>query len=162
VAVLTTLNGVGPALLPIVGLSWHLRPWLALQATGAGFGTQPRVAGAEGSVDVAQQFGLFGLCVCAASSAGISPVLSLSLGALHTSLDGHASAPNLGHQQESWALLFDASIGARLPWSERFYSTLATHIQLTEPYAAIHVVDSVVAKTGRPNLLLALTLGARP
>jgi hypothetical protein len=161
-AVLTTFNGVGPALLPVVRLGWALRPWLALQATGAGLGTQPRVEAAAGSVDVAQQFGLLGLCICAASSPGVSPVFSFSVGALHTSLEGHPSAMNLGHRQESWALVFDASVGVRLPWSDRFYSTLATHAQLAEPYAAIHVVDAVVAKTGRPNLMLALTLGARP
>lgn len=162
VAVTTTFNGVGPALLPIVRASFGLRPWFALQATGAGFGTQPRVGGAEGSVDVAQQFGLLGFCICGASATAIRPIVSLSAGAFHTSLEGHASAPNVGHQQDSWAFVLDASIGARLRWSERFYSTLATHVQMTEPYAAIHVVDAVVATTGRPNLLLELTLGALP
>lgn len=162
VAVTTTLNGVGPALLPIVRASWALRPWLALQATAAGFGTQPRVGAAEGSVDVAQQFGLFGFCTCGASATRIRPVASLSVGALHTSLEGHASAPNVGHQQDSWAFVFDASMGARLRWSNRFYSTLATHVQLAQPHAAIHVVDAVVATTGWPNLLLELTLGALP
>lgn len=161
-AVLTTFNGVGPALLPIVRFGWALRPWLALQATVAGFGSQPRVDAADGSVEVAQQFGLLGLCVCAASGARISPVFSFSVGALHTALAGHPSALNLGHEQDSWALVFDGSVGVRLRWSERFYSTVATHAQLAEPYTAIHVVDTVVAKTGHPSLMLALTLGARP
>ena len=160
-ALLTTVDGVGPALLPLVRVSWALSPWLTLQAMGAALGTRPRVQAVEGSVDVAQRFGLFGLCVCPTSSASISPVFSFAAGALHTALQGHASAMNLGHEQESWALLFDGSAGVRLSWSDRFYSTLATHVQLAEPYAAIHFADRVVAKTGRPNLMLALTLGAR-
>jgi len=159
-AVLTPINGVGPALLPLVRLSWVMRPWLALRATGAGFGTQPRVDGAAGSVDVAQQFGLLGLCLCPAAGAGVRPLLAFSVGTLHTSLDGHPSAMNLGHQPDLWALVFDASVGVRLRLPDRFYLTLATHVQMTEPYAAIHVVDTVVARTGRPNLMLALTLGA--
>ena len=159
-AVLTPIRGVGPALLPLVRLSWSFGPWLALQATGAGLGTQPRVEAAAGSVDVAQQFGLLGLCLCSASGAGMRPILALSVGALHTSLDGHPSAMNLGHQLDLWALVFDASVGVRLGLPDRFYLTLATHVQMTEPYAAIHFVDTVVARTGRPNLLLALTVGA--
>jgi hypothetical protein len=38
--------------------------------------------------------------------------------------------------------------------------TLAAHVQVAEPYIAIHVVDTLVATSGRPNVLLSLTLGA--
>ena len=41
-----------------------------------------------------------------------------------------------------------------------YHVTFAAHVQLAEPYVAIHVLDTVVATTGRPNLLLTLTLGA--
>ncbi|MEO6600194.1 MAG: hypothetical protein ABIQ16_10005 [Polyangiaceae bacterium] len=161
VTLLTSLGGVAPALLPLARLDWALRPYLALRLTGAGFGTQPHVETAAGSVDVAQQFGLLGLCVCAASGLGLHPTLAFSMGTLHTSLDGHGSAPNLGHQLDQWALLLDASVGARWGFLERFYLNLATHIQVAEPHVGIYIADAIAAKTGRPNLLLALTVGAR-
>jgi hypothetical protein len=33
-------------------------------------------------------------------------------------------------------------------------------MQLAEPYVAIHFVETQVATTGRPNLLVSLTAGA--
>ena len=41
-----------------------------------------------------------------------------------------------------------------------YHLTLAAHVQVAEPYIAIHVVDTLVATSGRPNVLLSLTLGA--
>jgi hypothetical protein len=158
---ITGVNGVGPAVLPLVRFDWALRSWLSIQATGAAFGTRPHVETPAGDVQVAQQFGLLGLCLCALANTGIHPIVALSAGALHTTLDGRADAPNVGHELDEWAFLVDGSVGARLSLPDRFYVTLAAHVQLAEPYVAIHVLDTVVATSGSPNLLLALTVGAR-
>jgi hypothetical protein len=147
--------------LPLARLDWAARSWLALQATGAGLGTRPRVATAAGSVEVTQAFGLLGLCVCSAAPTGLHPSFALSIGALRTALDGQATSPNLGHRVERWAAVADVSAGARLGLPDPFYLALASHVQLTQPSVAIHVVEPVVATTGRPNLLLTLTAGAR-
>ena len=48
----------------------------------------------------------------------------------------------------------------RLP--QRYILLLAAHVQLAEPYVAIHFEDAIVATTGRPNLVIVLTLGAWP
>jgi hypothetical protein len=56
--------------------------------------------------------------------------------------------------------LIDVSVGAGLRLRGRSYVTLAAHAQVAEPYVAIHIVDKVGATSGRPNLLLTLTLGA--
>lgn len=157
---LTSFDRVGPALLPLARVEWAFSPWLALQATGAGFGTRPRVESAAGKVEVAQQFVLLGLCACGPMRAGIHPVASLSLGTIHTELAGEASAPLLAHRVERWSFLVDGSAGARLGLPERFHLTLAGHLQVAAPYVAIHFVDKVVATTGRPNLLFALAAGA--
>jgi len=159
---LTSFDGVGGAVLPLARLNWALSSWLAAQVTGAGFGTRPQVETAAGSVEVAQQFALLGLCACASSRAGLRPIAALGLGAIHTGLDGEAGSPNVGHQVGRWSLLVDASVGARLNLSERLHLTFASHVQVATPYVAIHVVDTVVATTGRPNLLLTLAAGAYP
>lgn len=158
---LTSLDGVGVAVLPILGAEWAFRPWLSLQASGAAFGTRPTLEVPAGSVDVIQQFGLLGLCVCALADSGVTPLIALSAGALHTTLEGRAGAPNLGHRTDEWSFLVDGSVGLRLSLPDRFYLALASHVQFAAPYVAIHVLDDVVGTTGRPNLSFTLTVGAR-
>ncbi len=65
-----------------------------------------------------------------------------------------------GHRVDQWSFLLDGSLGAGLRLYRRYYLTLAAHVQMAEPYVAIHFVDAVVATSGRPNLLLTLTVGA--
>ena len=158
--VLTSLDGVGPALLPLVRFDWAVSSWLVTNATLAGFGTRPTLESAAGSARVAQSYGLLGLCYCSPSKPKIRPFFGLSAGALKTSLDGQASAPEQGHIVEQWSFLFDAALGASLRLSDRYYLTLAAHVQLAEPYVAVHFVDEEIATSGRPNLLASLTLGA--
>jgi hypothetical protein len=43
---------------------------------------------------------------------------------------------------------------------DRFTLSLALHAQLAEPYLAVRFVDTQVATSARPNLLLTLTVGA--
>jgi len=159
-AVLTSLDGVGPSLSPLVRLEWAPLPWLSLQATGAGFGTRPRVETSLGSVQVAQGFATLGACVCRSGDSGFGPVVALAAGALHTAVDGQALPPNVGHDVDSWGFLLDGSFGVRLNEPRRYYLTLASHVQIAQPYVAVHFVDTVVATTGRLNLLLTLTAGA--
>ena len=159
-AALVSLDGVGVSVLPLARLDWAVRSWLALQLTGAGLGTRPRLETEAGSVQVAQQFGVFGLCACRAADTGFRPFAALGAGILRTALDGIATPPNVGHEVEHWAFLVHGSVGVTLNVPGRYYATLGLHVQLAEPYVAIHVVDAVVATTGRPDLLLALTAGA--
>jgi hypothetical protein len=56
--------------------------------------------------------------------------------------------------------LIDVSLGAGLRLYGRSYVTLAAHAQVADPYVAIHIVDTVGATSGHPNLLLTLTVGA--
>jgi hypothetical protein len=158
---LTGFDGVAPALLPLARFGWAFSPAFALQATGAAFGTRPQLDTPAGSVEVAQQFALLGLCACRASGEGIRPLAAVAFGALHTALDGQASSPNFGHRVDRWSLLLDLGVGARLSLEERLYLSLASHLQVATPYVAVHSVDTVVATTGRPNLLFTFTAGAR-
>jgi hypothetical protein len=157
---LTSLDGVGLALLPLVRLDWALSSLLTLQATAAGFGTRPRIVTEAGNVDVTQKFALLGLCACVPLSPRVHAVAALAGGVLHTALVGRAVSPNSGQDVEGWALLTEASLGAELRLLGGAYLTLAAHAQLAEPYVAIHSVDSVVATTGRPNLRFTITAGA--
>jgi hypothetical protein len=159
-AALTSLDGVGPAIMPLLRLGWAVRPWIALQAETAGFGTRPEVATTAGNARVAQHYALLGGCLRSGSRQRLQPFLSLSAGALRTSVEGQADSPRQGHTETQWSFLLDGSLGAAVRLSGRYYLTLAAHAQIAAPYVAIHFVDTLVATSGRPNLLLTLTVGA--
>jgi hypothetical protein len=157
---LASLDGVGPAVLPLVRVGFALRSWLVVQAALAGAGSRPTVATTGGSVRVAQQFGVLGACYRLGSDRRLWPFFSLAAGALHTSAAGQTGATAEGRTVDQWSLLLDGALGAGFRLHGRYFLTLAAHVQLAEPYVAIHFVDAAVATSGRPNLLLTLTVGA--
>jgi hypothetical protein len=157
---LTSLDGVGPAILPIVRVGWAVRSWLVMQAALAGLGTRPTVASTAGNARIAQQYGILGGCHRFRADQWLQPFFALSAGLLHTSVEGRADLPKEGHVVDRWSFLLDGSFGAGLRLRDRYYLTVAAHLQVAAPYVAIHIVDDVVASSGRPNLLLSLTLGA--
>lgn len=158
---LTSLDGVGPSFMPLVRVGWTARTWLVLQTSLAGLGSRPWVETSSGQARVAQQFVVLGAAIRWRSDKILWPFVALSLGALHTSLDGQSGVATQGHSVDQWSLLTDASVGAGLRLSPRTFLTLAAHGQVAQPYVAVHIVDTVAATSGRPNLLLTLTLGAR-
>ncbi|MBN1608530.1 MAG: hypothetical protein JW940_18000 [Polyangiaceae bacterium] len=157
---LTSLDGVGPALSPLVRLDWAARSWFVLQAALAGLGSRPTVATAAGHARVAQQYGTLGGCYRMGAHPWLRPFFAVSAGALHTSVEGQADSPRQGHAVDRWSFLLDASWGAGLRLYGPYQLTLAAHVQVAEPYVAIHFSDPVVATTGRPNLAMTLALGA--
>ena len=159
-AVLTSMDGLGPAILPVVHFDGKLRTWLGVHAELAGLGSRPAVATTEGNARVAEQYGIFGGSYRFHADQGFGPFVALSAGALRTSVQGEADAPRQGHAATQWSLLWDASVGAWLHLPGRYYVSLAGHVQLAEPYVAIHIMDAIVATSGRPNLVVTLTVGA--
>jgi hypothetical protein len=159
-AVLTSLDGVGPALSPLLRVRWAIRPWLALQAAASGLGSRPTVATTAGNARVAQQYGVLGGSYRFRSDQRLRPFFAISAGVLRTSVEGQADSPKQGHNAVKWSFLAEGSLGLGLHLGDRYYLTLAAHVQAAAPYVAIHFMDSVVATSGRPNLLMTLTLGA--
>jgi hypothetical protein len=159
-ALLTSLDGVGPAFMPLVRVGWAARPWLVLQTSIAGLGTRPQVEGATGQARVAQAFALLGGALRWRPDRFLWPFVSLSAGALRTSLSGQSGVLTQGHSLGQWSLLVDGAVGTGLRLSQRTFLTLAAHLQVAQPYVVVHILDSVAATSGRPNLLFTLTLGA--
>jgi len=159
-AAVMSVDGVGPALLPLARFAWAVRPWLVGQATVAGLGTRPTVESQGGSAQVAQAYGLLGGSVRFRTDARLRPFVALSAGALHTSVEGRADAPNEGRVVDRWSFVADAGVGSELRLPDRFYISVALHAQLAEPYVAVRFLDTVVATSARPNLLMTLTVGA--
>jgi hypothetical protein len=160
VAALTSLDGVGLAIMPIAQLDWRARSWFVVQAALAGLGTHTTASTAAGSAHIAQQYGTLGGVYRLYSERLFWPQFSLSAGVLHTSIEGQAESPMQAHNADRWSFLLDAGLGAGLRLSDRYYLNLTAHVQVAQPHVAIHIVDTVVATSGRPNLALTLTIGA--
>jgi hypothetical protein len=160
-ALLASLDGVGPAFMPVVRLGWTASSWLDVQGEVAGFGSRPTITTATGSARVAQQYAVLGGCYCLPSARALGPMIAVSAGVLRTAIDGQADAPANAHFVERWSFLLEGSLGARLRLPGRYHLTLAGHAQVAAPYVAIHFVDALVATSGYPNLGLSLTVGAR-
>jgi hypothetical protein len=161
-SVLSSLDGVGPAVLPTIRLGWAVRSWLWLNATVAGLGSRPTVATAAGNVRVDQQFGLLGGSCRLRAGKRLWPFVELAAGVLRSSLSGEAGPGVRGHTVSGWSFLVDGGLGAGLRLLGPSYITLAAHVQLADPYVAVHSLDGVAATTGHPNLMLTLTVGAWP
>ncbi len=155
-----SLDGVGPAVLPTVRVGWAARPWLVMQASVAGLGSWSTVTTAAGSARVAQQYAVVGGLYRLRSAQRLWPFFGLAAGALRTSVEGQAGWSTDGHSAERWSGLIDVSLGAGIRLYGRSYLSFAAHAQVAEPYVAIHIADTVGATSGRPNLLLTLTVGA--
>jgi len=161
-AVLASVDRVGPALLPIGRLDFAVGPEVLLQATVAGFGTQPVIETSAGNARVGTEYALFGTCYRMNRNRWLNPLAAISAGAVRTSVEGRAESPRVGHSVAQWSFLLDASLGAAFDLTRHYSVALAAHAQLAEPYVAIRFAEQRVASAGRPNLLLSLTLGAWP
>jgi hypothetical protein len=157
---LMSLDGVGPALMPAVAAGFAPRSSVVVEAVFAGAGTRPTVRSSLGSARVQQQYATFGARYSLHPNDSWWPFLGVAAGALHTGLDGESGPTVDGHRVDQWSFVVDGGFGAGLRLSARYYLTLSAHAQLAAPYAAIHFVDTMVATSGRPNLLLTVTAGA--
>ena len=155
-----SLDGVGLALLPTVGLDWAWRPWFLFQVALAGLGTRPTVETSSASAQVAQQFGVLGGCYRFRDGQRLRPFVGLAAGVLHTALEGRSNGSDQGRSSAQWSFLVDTNLGVSTRLRDRFYLSLAVHAQMAEPYLAIRFADTVAATSARPNLLLTLAVGA--
>ena len=147
--------------LPMVRVDWAPRSWLVLQATLAGSGSRPTVSTSRrqcaGRPAVRRHRWMLSP---SRRRSGLWPFFALAAGSLHTSVEGQPGVTTEGHTVEQWSFLLDGGPGGGFRLYRRYYVTLAAHVQVAEPYVAIHFVDATVATSGRPNLLLTLTVGA--
>jgi hypothetical protein len=159
-AVVASTAGLGPAFAPLMRIGWAPRPEWAATLVAAGLGTRPTVRSSTGSAEVSRDSALLVMRRRFRTDSRVRPLVSLGAGALRTTADGSADAPNQGHRITRWSLLLEAALGAELRLDEHFFLMGATQVQVAEPYLAVRLVDEDTATVGRPDLLLTLSLGA--
>ena len=159
-AMLTSLDGVGPAISPILRFGWTARSRFVVQAALVGFGSRPTIENSAGTARVATQYAVVGGRYRLSLNHSLRPFVAVSAGALRTAVEGQADWPRQGHSMDQGSFLLEGSLGAELQLPDRYYLTLAAHVHVAEPSVAIHIADTVAATIGRPNLALTLTVGA--
>jgi len=157
---LSSLDGVGPSLLPIALVEWSSSSGLVLNAALAGFGSRATVATNNSSAQIAEQFALLGGRYRFRPQSRLKPFVSLAAGVLHTSVEGTTAPPKEGHSVQRWSFLLETGGGAELRLPGQYYVIAAAHVQVALPYVAVYFGDEVVGSSGRPNLLLSLAVGA--
>lgn len=160
IASLMSLDGVGPQLMPTAQLDFAATPALAFQAAIGGLGTRSLVTAEAYEALVERSRALLGARYFFATAGQVRPFAELALGVASTTVEGRAAMPASGHQQTVRSLLIDAGVGLDWRWLGRYYSTLAAQVELANPSTSVHIADSVVATSGRPDLALTLALGA--
>jgi hypothetical protein len=156
----TSFDGVGPAVVPFLRLDLALATWCVAQATFAGLGTRARVGSSVRTAELAEQFLTGGATFRLRAHKSVRPVLSLALGALHTTAEGRAEWPYQARIARQWSFLADAGVGMWLDVGHHYEVAIEVHAQLAEPYPVVRFLDANVATSGRPNLLLTLALVA--
>jgi hypothetical protein len=157
---LMSVDGVGPAFLPLASVGWAFGSTFVLRASVAGLGTRPAVENSIGSAQVSQGYGLVGGAFRFRAAERVRPFVALSAGAMHVAVDGRSNGAFRARSAEQWSFLLDGAVGASVRLRDRFYLSVALEAQLAEPYVAIRFADQVVATAGRPNALLTTTVGA--
>ena len=152
-ALLTSLDGVGPALMPVVrSAGARVRGWCC-KARWPDSGAAPTVdvggrqRARRPAIRRARR-----LLRASAAPALFSPTSRSRPACCARRSTVRRIAPADAHFVERWSFLLDGSLGARLRLPGRYHLTLAAHVQVAEPYVAIHFVDTLVATSGHPNL----------
>jgi hypothetical protein len=160
--VLTSLTGVGPAILPVARAQHRVFERFALRVGVAGLGSKPRVDAAQASAQVAQDFAEVGLVLNLLSTHGLRLTGSLAGGLLYTLVEGQAEAPYRARRSALWSALLDGGIGLDLRVSSRFDLCFETHALLADPYPTVRFIQEERARSGLPSLFETVTLAGWP
>ncbi|MEP6652908.1 MAG: hypothetical protein ABJA82_06090 [Myxococcales bacterium] len=156
-SLIASSRDLGPAFLPVARLRAEWLSLLETRLTVAGFGTQPRVTGAEGSTTVGHLEGLVELRTVFRHGRAVRPAVGMGGGVLRVNVDGAANTPYAGIH-ERWVGLFDVGAGVTVKLGWRIAVAVEVHGQLAAPYPSIEFAGREVAKIGRPALFSSVTL----
>lgn len=156
--VLGSVQGVGPAVLPVVRAETRIGArWLG-RLTLAGLGTRARVSSGDDAADVAHALALLELALPFRARRRVQPFLSFGAGGAHLTAESLPRWPYPGKRDSSWAALVDVGAGLRVGLGERLQLAGEVHAQGAYPYPVIRFDDTTLAEEGRPTLLAGLSV----
>jgi hypothetical protein len=157
-AVLGSLEGVPPAVTPLVRVRLALGKGFLVRATAAGLGTRPEVRSDVDTASIRQDLLLAELQARLFANKPLRPLATIGVGAYRFGVEGNAAWPHSG--LDGWRFNPAAAIGLGLALRLHPHLELSfeTHAIFVHPYPAVRFFDETVARAGRPTLFASLTL----
>lgn len=162
VAGLQSIKGPPPSLSPIARLALGLTDRLQARLSVSGLGTRPRVATANGSATVAQDFALLELTAVLRATQRVRPMASLGSGLLSVKATGTGKPPYEGREAHQWSGAIDAGLGVALAFRARAAMVAELHTLLAWPHPVVRVLDVRTATMAYPSLIFTLALQVAP
>lgn len=158
IAMLESVGGPGPALLPLGGVRTWLGDTAFARLTLAGLGSRPRIETPIGSASVAQNFGVLELALALRPGTRWRPTFNLGAGALHVHSEGEGIWPYAGRAQTRWAGALDAGVG--LLTSIEMHASLAVDVRavVAFPHPVVRFYDVEAATLAFPAVVASLTM----
>jgi hypothetical protein len=160
--VLHSFGGVGPAVLPILGFSYHPTGPLAVGLKAGVTAFASRLDAAVGSISARQEFAMVDVVYALAPNArSVRPIAILGTGAYHLDVTGTASSPYQGRTGRLWAAMIGLGAGAEIPLGTRVSLYAALRALLVLPKPIIRAAGEDVGNISRPSLLGETVVQAR-
>jgi hypothetical protein len=154
VALLTSVDSLGPAGAPQLRLGWGSDFGLGtrLSFSGPAFGARPE--GRLGSAGVRQLLGTFDLLYAPPVDwAGLVPVLWLGGGVYHLYAEGDVAPPLVSRSDQVLAAAGVAGLGLGYRLHPKVTALLDLAALLTAPRAVVTILGEPIGSAGRPSLL---------
>jgi hypothetical protein len=158
IAALESLDGPGPAVLPLARLRVPLARPLFARLTLAGFGTRPRVATSLGTADITQAFGLVEIGALFRRQRRLRTTVTIGAGTIYVRSAGNGVYPYQGIEQSEWSALIDCGVGLVAILGIHLATTFELHLSLAAPHPVIRFSGTDAATIARPALLASWTL----
>ncbi|MGC4089222.1 MAG: hypothetical protein QM756_15325 [Polyangiaceae bacterium] len=158
---LSGVGGFGVAAMPIVRGRFAVDRLFSLRLSLSGLGTRPRFETAQSQATLSQGLGLLELIVELGGHARLRPLASLGAGAYYVGVEGRASSPYVGLEDDRFVFATDAGVGLAVEVNSFLEVSLDAHTTLVSPYPVIRFFQEDAAKVGNPLLSGTLTLVGR-
>jgi hypothetical protein len=162
VAGLQSVKGPPPSLAPIARLALGLTGCFHTRLSVLGLGTRPRVATANGSATITQDFALLELTAVLRAAERVRPMASLGSGLLSVKAAGTGKPPYEGREAHQWSAAIDAGLGVALAFRSRAAMVAELHALLAWPHPVVRVLDERTATMAYPSLIFTLALQVAP
>jgi hypothetical protein len=157
-AVLGSLEGVPPAVTPLVRARLALGKGFLVRASAAGLGTRPEVSSDVGTASIRQDLLLAELQARLFANKPLRPLATIGVGAYRFGVEGNAAWPHSARQGWRWEPAADVGLGLALRLHPHLELSFETHAIFAQPYPTVRFFDETVARAGRPTLFASLTL----
>jgi hypothetical protein len=161
-ALLSSVDGPGPAILPVGRLRWHFSGSFYGRVSVLGIGTHPRVDTSYGWATVSQSVGLIELGATFRRDTSLRPSVSVGAGALHVSVVGVGNPPYEGRDPARFSAALDGGLGMAFALTRAMALATEVHALVAIPHPTLYFVATDEVTIGFPSFLLTAAVQFAP